>query len=377
MLVLSMNSKRQRRPNVRLGEIGDVSAAFSCGISHKIKENLEQKRWNHDVENPREIEFNYIYGISMQRSSKFVVSNPGMLPMILADMMHNRENRNPNSSKSVFEFASSDENNTTKPKSDFGTVTRKGRLMKRWGWSTRSNNSVFGNSRATPKISNGDGEGYAGDEFVGLTSNVCYDIYTVDRLKNSSVHETLHPRKDGYMKLKNNYNDFWKWDTHNEGEACYSDNGLCIGPKSGCGYGKMGIGGLSILMLNGIDKAAVVASLHLNGRKTDGSVIDMELLELGRDMYISHLQVSSDSSWAVKCATHQCEWLWTSLYLKSRLEELVGGFDRVTFDLASRESIMAADWLANFCVDIGEISLTPSLFPNILSRFVKKDSIGS
>ncbi|KAF8388618.1 hypothetical protein HHK36_027295 [Tetracentron sinense] len=180
MLVLSMNSKRQGHPNVWFGEIGDVSAAFSCGTSHKIKEILEQKRWNHDVENPRETEFNYIYGISMQRSSEIVVSSPGMLSMILADMMHNRENRNPNSSKSYLNLR--------------------------------------------------------GDEFVGLTSN-----------------------------------------------------GLCKGPKTGCGYGKMGIGGSAVNSVRrwldelGFSKYAGIFEMH----EVDEEVLSLLTFEDFKEMGIN------------------------------------------------------------------------------------------
>ncbi|KAJ7978782.1 Sterile alpha motif domain-containing protein [Quillaja saponaria] len=46
MLVVSMNSKRQRRPNVRFGEIGDISASFACRFSQKTEENLGPKSWN-------------------------------------------------------------------------------------------------------------------------------------------------------------------------------------------------------------------------------------------------------------------------------------------------------------------------------------------
>lgn len=43
--MVGMNPKRQRRPNVRLGEIGDVSAAVLCGTSQRPIENWEETRW--------------------------------------------------------------------------------------------------------------------------------------------------------------------------------------------------------------------------------------------------------------------------------------------------------------------------------------------
>ncbi|KAF3942564.1 hypothetical protein CMV_030790 [Castanea mollissima] len=102
MLVLSMNSKRQRRPNVRLGEIGDVSAAFACRFPHKTEGKLGHKRWRHDFVNPQEFENNFICGFS-----KFTASEPGISPGTSADLQQNRENKNPNSSNMASEFATS------------------------------------------------------------------------------------------------------------------------------------------------------------------------------------------------------------------------------------------------------------------------------
>ncbi|KAK4750773.1 hypothetical protein SAY87_004255 [Trapa incisa] len=41
----SMNQKRQRRPNVRLGEVGDAPAAFACWFSQETREFLTQGSW--------------------------------------------------------------------------------------------------------------------------------------------------------------------------------------------------------------------------------------------------------------------------------------------------------------------------------------------
>ncbi|KAF8389893.1 hypothetical protein HHK36_024411 [Tetracentron sinense] len=287
MLVLSMNSKRQRRPNVRLGDIGDVSAAFSCGTSHKTKENLELKSWKHDVENnPIETAFNPICGFSMIRSSELGDSDPcvAVPPLVSADIQHNRENRNPNSSKSVFEFPSLDENNASKPKLDFGTVTRKGRVMKRRGRSMRCNNSGFysaWNSRVSAEISNEDGKGYAGDEFVGITSNSCYDALAVDGLKDSSDRESLDTCKEACedewagpisdLRLLGNSNELRKEDACDEGDGLYSEDGPSVDPKS-CGgyesYDMMGIGGSTVHSVRrwleelGLGKYACIFEIH-------------------------------------------------------------------------------------------------------------------
>lgn len=40
-----MNHKRQRRPSVRLGELGDAPAAFACWFSQATREFLTQESW--------------------------------------------------------------------------------------------------------------------------------------------------------------------------------------------------------------------------------------------------------------------------------------------------------------------------------------------
>nr|DAD29703.1 TPA_asm: hypothetical protein HUJ06_031171 [Nelumbo nucifera] len=201
MLVLTMNSKRQRRPNVRLGEIGDVSTTFTCCFSQKAKENLEEKTWKQELENSRKTDFDHpICGFSLPRSWGFTFLDPGVSSRVLSDTQHNRENRNPNSSKLVSEFASSDETNASKRRFDFGTVTRKGRLMKR-GRSTRGNNggvSSAWNSKVCPEISNDNEKEYRGVDFVDSTSNPCYDVYSVEGFKDSSDRDTSNMSKEAH-----------------------------------------------------------------------------------------------------------------------------------------------------------------------------------
>ncbi|KAA8542357.1 hypothetical protein F0562_023507 [Nyssa sinensis] len=198
MMVLSMNSKRQRRPNVRLGEVGDVSAAFACGISHKTKEIFGQKRWKHDFLNPKESDYNPICGFP-QQMSEFTVSDPGVSPRISADMQQNRENNNPNSLKSVFEFASSDEVDVSKSKLNFGNITRKCRLMKRRRRNTEGNCGVFSgawNSKISPEISIENRKEYGGKDVGGFTSNICLDTYEVNGFRDFSDHETPATSKE-------------------------------------------------------------------------------------------------------------------------------------------------------------------------------------
>ncbi|EXB89107.1 Protein bicaudal C-1-B-like protein [Morus notabilis] len=129
MLILSMNTKRQRRPNVRLGEIGDTSAAFACGFSQvtTTKEKLGHKRWKNDFGNPSERGQNLICGFS-EKDSELTISDPGVSPRNSADSQQNRENKNPNSLRAV-EFMRLDRTGMVKSTLDFGNITRKCRGM--------------------------------------------------------------------------------------------------------------------------------------------------------------------------------------------------------------------------------------------------------
>ncbi|OVA04888.1 Sterile alpha motif domain [Macleaya cordata] len=237
MLLLGMNSKRQRRPNVRLGEIGDVSAALSCVNSVRPKQNLEEKRYTYELENPRQTDFNPIVEYSMP-SSDFMVSEPGVSPNDLTDNLQNRENWNPNSSKSSFEFAYSDETNKKKPKLDFGNVTRKGRGMKQRGRSTRVNSGFTGRawiSSVNPEI----GE---------KNDKECCDDYPIDEFEDSSDHDTSTTDKEedaeDYLvepvsddQVGGDSDEFLMRDAFRGPDTLHSN------PESGGGTDKMGFSG--------------------------------------------------------------------------------------------------------------------------------------
>ncbi|KAG8488081.1 hypothetical protein CXB51_018616 [Gossypium anomalum] len=180
MLVLSMNSKRQRRPNVRLGEIGDASAAFSCGFSQKTKENLVHKRWKPDFLNSQVNEPVTVDEFSKWKSPDFLNLDPGFLP---ADLQQNRENKNPNSSKLGFDLVTADEIDMMKSSINFGTITRKSRVMKRRGRIREGNNSAFlcsawtQSPKFSPEFSGEDGKEHDDEEkeFMGIESNACID----------------------------------------------------------------------------------------------------------------------------------------------------------------------------------------------------------
>ncbi|KAK6921062.1 Sterile alpha motif domain [Dillenia turbinata] len=197
MLVLSMNSKRQRRPNVRLGEIGDFSAAFARGSSQRSGNNLVHKglNWKHDFVNTE-----YDCKFSAERSSEFAASDPGVSPKNTVDLQQNRENKNPNSLKSGFELASSSEVDVIKPKLDFGNVTRKCRIMRRRGRSTRDY-SIW-NSKRSPEIDTEDGKICGRKEPVGFTLNSYSDLCNFNGFKDSKVSEmsaTNEEASDDYM----------------------------------------------------------------------------------------------------------------------------------------------------------------------------------
>ncbi|XWS47905.1 hypothetical protein CRYUN_Cryun13aG0026100 [Craigia yunnanensis] len=239
MLVLSMNSKRQRRPNVRLGEIGDASAAFACGFSQKTKESLVHKSWKPDFLNSQENELATAVEFSKGNSPDFLISYPGVSPRISADLQQNRENKNPNSSKLGFDLVSVDEIGVMKSSLNFGTITRKSRVMKRRGRSKGGNNCAFGSawtwsSKLSPQFSGEDRKEHGEKEFMGIGSNACADYYPDNGFQDISDHETPATSKNvcehdvdepGYDSWQQgNANDFWK-------DACYEGNEVFL--KSG------------------------------------------------------------------------------------------------------------------------------------------------
>lgn len=268
MLVLSMSSKRQRRPNVRLGEIGDVSAAFACRFPQKTEGKLGHKRWRHDFVNPQEFENNFLCGFS-----KFTASEPGISPRTSADLQQNRENKNPNSSNMASEFAISEELGMTKSGLDFSNITRKCRVMKRRGRDARNNISVFGgtwSSKLSPEFSSEDGRESGGKDFIGFTSNVWEDDFPDNGFKDLSDRETPATSKEACeydmneptydARQQGNLNDPWKED------ACYEDNNSL--PKSGGEWDEMGSGGSDVNSVKrwledlGFGKYASVFEIH-------------------------------------------------------------------------------------------------------------------
>lgn len=199
MLVMNMNSKRQRRPNVRLGEIGDVPAAFACGFSQKTKGNFGGKRLKQESMNSYENELKVVkFEFPKQITPNCLVSEEHDVgPDVSLDLHQNRENKNPNSSKSVLGISSSDGFgiDTTKPALNFGTITRKSRVMRRRSQSKESNFSVSADawtwhSNLSPRFSNEDRKAPREKEFAGITSNGYLDFSSDDGIIDLSDHET-------------------------------------------------------------------------------------------------------------------------------------------------------------------------------------------
>lgn len=195
MLVVGVNSKRQRRPNVRLGEIGDVSAALSFGISHKLKESWEEKRPKQGLVKPKETYFHPSCRF-LAHEPDFSISDPGISAKDSVEA-HNSENWNPNSCKPVSKFTLMPETVVCKPKLDFGMITRKRR-----GRNTRGSVTVhrFWSDRISPnELNNETREDYRGDGF-GVHNACTYESFkdysdydTSDKSKNASMNGNVKP----------------------------------------------------------------------------------------------------------------------------------------------------------------------------------------
>ncbi|XP_026386545.1 ankyrin repeat and SAM domain-containing protein 3-like [Papaver somniferum] len=244
MLLLGMNSKRQRRPNVRLNEIGDVSAAVSSFTSsHRPNQNLEENY-------PGQSFYDPIYGYPIP-SSEFMEMDHGPAQN---DTQQNRENWNPNSSKSPFDFTCSDEGYMSKPKLDFGVVTKRGRVMKRRGRSTRVYSGLAGgawSSRLSPaaKSNSFDGskldvyfdDGYTNrfdDSMDRHTSKTDKEEAWEDYLVDPAVSESRGGDDSDETLSRDAYENP---ETENP-ETVDAEDDPYTDPESGCGNGNSNIG---------------------------------------------------------------------------------------------------------------------------------------
>ncbi|KAL9998136.1 putative sterile alpha motif domain-containing protein [Helianthus debilis subsp. tardiflorus] len=99
MMMSHMESEGQRWPsvpNVRLGELGDASAAFNFGFSDMMMTNL----WMYDFNMLEESQNNLFSGFPVQESPEYAISDPALSSSrFLLDTEHNRENDDPNTIK--------------------------------------------------------------------------------------------------------------------------------------------------------------------------------------------------------------------------------------------------------------------------------------
>ncbi|KAI4335867.1 hypothetical protein L6164_014470 [Bauhinia variegata] len=237
MLVVNMNSKRQRRPNVRLGEIGDISAAFACGFPQKTQEKkLGSKRWKHDGMNSRQIEPHYINGFSEERSSQHTDSDPGVSRRSSADFQHKKENENPNSSKSAIHVVKSNELILTKSKLDFSNITRKCRVMKRRGRGAINDGGFFcggWNSRLSPELSCEEGRVISSGRDSDK-SNIQSIDYGFKDLSDRETPATSKEASESWQQA--NSLDVWKEDTCDEYNTAFPgpwDEIRCVGNAVG------------------------------------------------------------------------------------------------------------------------------------------------
>ncbi|KAA8546836.1 hypothetical protein F0562_003240 [Nyssa sinensis] len=138
------------------------------------------------------------------------------------------ESNNPNSLKSVFEFASSDEVDVSKSNLNFGNITRKCRLMKRRRRNTEGNCGVFSgawNSKISPEISIENRKEYGGKDVGGFTSNICLDTYEVNGFRDFSDHETSATSKEASQKDINEPTSKMQTQFENSSSDCGGDDG--------------------------------------------------------------------------------------------------------------------------------------------------------
>ncbi|RZC58438.1 hypothetical protein C5167_005742 [Papaver somniferum] len=240
MLLLGMNSKRQRRPNVRLNEIGDVSAAVSSFTSsHRPNQNLEEENY------PGQSFYDPIYGYSIP-SSEFMEMDHGPAQN---DTQQNRENWNPNSSKSPFDFTCSDEGYMSKPKLDFGVITKRGRVMKRRGRSTRVYSGLAGGawrSRISPAAKNNSFDGSKLDDYFddGYTNRFddSMDHHTSNADKEEAWEDYLVDPAVSDSRGGDDSDETLSRDAYENPETVDAKDDPYTDPESGCGNGNSNIG---------------------------------------------------------------------------------------------------------------------------------------
>lgn len=188
-----MEPKGQRWPNVRLGEMGDVSAAFNYGISDMMMNNL----WLYDFNILEEPQNDHIAGFLEQPSSEFTVSDTDLCSKFVVDTHQNRENDDPNSMKAPSGYATNNEMEMIESKTTQKGV--KGPRSKRcrrtafegpWNFKALSKDlygsidnqgfamskRTFGNDVNEPTFKIQKGGNLENNDLISESSGRCYDV---------------------------------------------------------------------------------------------------------------------------------------------------------------------------------------------------------
>ncbi|CAI9113378.1 OLC1v1013965C1 [Oldenlandia corymbosa var. corymbosa] len=199
MVVFSMNSKRIRRPSVRLWEVGDLSAAFTCGISKLNNGNTRRKKWKSEFSDKAE-ESKCLH---IPKLKQFESTNldPSKSAGIFGNGEHNIENWDPNSSNLVPEFSFLDNKKEKKSELDFVVVTRRSRVMNRRKRDPNSLHSFFCPWKSEVGCSISENEIMHGsDQLVACSSGTGLNIYrgngSMDSWENESSGIIKEARDD-------------------------------------------------------------------------------------------------------------------------------------------------------------------------------------
>ncbi|KAF8005767.1 hypothetical protein BT93_K0140 [Corymbia citriodora subsp. variegata] len=162
-LILRMDSKRERRPNVRLGEVGDFPAAFACVFSRGHEANSIRKRRSRGFGSLDETGKR---AVSSEARPESLGSDGAASPGIPVDPLQQRRG----SEYPASEAESSGGLGMAKCELNFGAITRKCRVMKRRSRSAAGSNRVFASGwgfTCSPEIAD-ESDGKAS---VGFTKN--------------------------------------------------------------------------------------------------------------------------------------------------------------------------------------------------------------
>lgn len=273
MLVLGLNTKRQRRPNVRLGEIGDVSPAFSSGSFLIPRVGLEEKRWGSEPNKSKET----LNPHDQVPKGRFDVRVSGHYVSPRAST----EKRSPNSAEDVLEVVETD---ASKPRMRFGMVNRKGKLKKRRRRSISSSaTSSFWHSSVNHEISSKTEKEYEYESSYDHLFTTSYGLGAQEAFKECSDHETWDIIEDAH---EGNSGDSLPKNLGEEENNLPSDDGHYLGSKTGITKktrdGSTGVNGVKEWLVElGFGKYAGIFEMHEVDEETLPLLTYEDLREMG------------------------------------------------------------------------------------------------